>query len=65
MASSDDKKHFEDYREQTQVKHDILAAYLRPYFHILKTRANNLHLDRFEVLTSYLPSRLVSASIKR
>jgi three-Cys-motif partner protein len=48
MASSDDKKHFEDYREQTQVKHDILSAYLRPYFHILKTRSNNLiYIDAF------------------
>ena len=48
MASSDDKKHFEDYREQTQVKHDILAAYLRPYFHILKARSNNLiYIDAF------------------
>lgn len=48
MASSGDKKHFEDYREQTQVKHDILAAYLRPYFNILKTRSNNLlYIDAF------------------
>ena len=48
MASSDDKKHFGDYREQTQVKHDILAAYLRPYFNILKTRSQNLlYIDAF------------------
>lgn len=48
MASSTDKKHFEDYREQTQVKHDILAAYLRPYFNILKTRSQNLlYIDAF------------------
>jgi three-Cys-motif partner protein len=48
MASFDDKKHFDDYREQTQVKHDILAAYLRPYFHILKSHSNNLiYIDAF------------------
>lgn len=48
MALSDDKKHFEDYREQTQIKHDILAAYLRPYFNILKSRSNNLiYIDAF------------------
>ena len=48
MTSADDKKHFEDYREQTQVKHDILAAYLRPYFNILKSRSNNLvYIDAF------------------
>ena len=48
MSSSDDKKHFDDYREQTQVKHDILAAYLRPYFNILKTHSKNLiYIDAF------------------
>lgn len=48
MTSSNDKEHFEDYREQTQVKHDILAAYLRPYFNILKSRSNNLvYIDAF------------------
>jgi three-Cys-motif partner protein len=48
MTSFDEKKHFEDYREQTQVEHDILAAYLRPYFHILKTHSDNLiYIDAF------------------
>jgi spore photoproduct lyase len=30
MAKTDDREHFEDYRAQTQVKHEILAAYLDP-----------------------------------
>jgi three-Cys-motif partner protein len=37
-----DREHFEDYREQTQVKHEILAAYLPAYFHILKRHNQNL-----------------------
>ena len=54
MTSSADKKHFEDYREQTQVKHDILAAYLRPYFNILKTSSKNLlYIDAFASRGTY------------
>jgi three-Cys-motif partner protein len=37
-----DRKHFEDYREQTRVKHEILSAYLPVYFTILSTRHKNL-----------------------
>jgi three-Cys-motif partner protein len=48
MAKGNDREHFEDYREQTQVKHDILAAYLPAYFHILKRWNNNLvYIDGF------------------
>lgn len=42
MASSNDREHFEDYRRQTQVKHEILAAYLPAYYNILKRREKNL-----------------------
>jgi three-Cys-motif partner protein len=48
MAKGNDREHFEDYRKQTQVKHDILAAYLPAYFHILKRWSNNLvYIDGF------------------
>lgn len=42
MGKRNDREHFEDYREQTQVKHEILAAYLPAYFHILKKWDKNL-----------------------
>ena len=48
MGKDSDREHFEDYREQTQVKHEILAAYLPAYFHILKGRSANLiYIDGF------------------
>jgi three-Cys-motif partner protein len=48
VRKDDDKNHFEDYREQTQVKHEILAAYLAPYFRIVgKTNKNLLYVDGF------------------
>lgn len=48
MAKTGDREHFQNYREQTQVKHDILAAYLPAYFHILKGRNKNiLYIDGF------------------
>ena len=37
-----DSKHFEDYREQTRVKHEILSAYLPAFFTILGSRHKNL-----------------------
>jgi three-Cys-motif partner protein len=37
-----DREHFDDYREQTRVKHEILTAYLPAYYHILKGRNENL-----------------------
>lgn len=39
---ANDRGHFEDYREQTQLKHEILAAYLKAYFDILKKWGNDL-----------------------
>lgn len=49
-----DREHFEDYREQTQVKHEILAAYLPAYFHILKaTNKNLLYIDGFAGRRTY------------
>lgn len=48
MAKAHDREHFEDYRAQTQVKHEILAAYLAPYFRIVgKTNKNLLYIDGF------------------
>lgn len=48
MSNDNDRQHFEDYRAQTQVKHEILAAYLEPYFRIVGTTNNNLvYLDGF------------------
>jgi three-Cys-motif partner protein len=48
MAASDDREHFEDYRDQTRVKHEILAAYLPVYFNILADSNKNLnYLDGF------------------
>lgn len=37
-----DRAHFDEYREQTHLKHEILAAYLPAYFHILKGSSKNL-----------------------
>src|SRR6266404_3218439 len=54
MAKGNDREHFEDYREQTQVKHSILAAYLPAYYHILKRWSNNLvYIDGFAGPGSY------------
>lgn len=51
----DDREHFEDYREQTQIKHSILAAYLPAYYHILKGSSQNLvYIDGFAGPGSYL-----------
>jgi spore photoproduct lyase len=48
VAKPNDREHFEDYRAQTQVKHEILAAYLAPYFQIVgKTNKNLLYIDGF------------------
>ena len=55
MAKGNDREHFEDYREQTQVKHSILAAYLPAYYHILKRWSNNLvYIDGFAGPGSYV-----------
>src|SRR5687768_1868900 len=55
MPKFNDREHFEDYREQTQVKHSILAAYLPAYFHILKAWTKNLvFIDGFAGPGSYV-----------
>lgn len=55
MAKSSDRQHFEDYRAQTQVKHEILAAYLEPYFRIVgKTNKNLLYIDGFAGPGTYM-----------
>lgn len=57
MAKDNDREHFEDYREQTQVKHSILAAYLPAYYHILKRWSNNLvYIDGFAGPGCYVQS---------
>ena len=55
MVKGTDREHFEDYREQTQVKHSILAAYLPAYYHILKrSNANLNYIDGFAGPGSYM-----------
>lgn len=54
MSKGNDRQHFEEYRFQTRVKHDILAAYLPSYYHILKGRERNLVLiDGFAGRSTY------------
>lgn len=58
MVQGKDREHFEDYREQTQVKHSILAAYLPAYYHILKSSSKNLvYIDGFAGPGSYFRTR--------
>src|ERR1051326_8578928 len=58
MTQGKDREHFEDYREQTQVKHSILAAYLPAYYHILKRSSKNLvYIDGFAGPGSYVQSQ--------
>ncbi len=48
MSHENDREHFEDYREQTRVKHEILEAYLEPYFQIVGSGNRNLlYIDGF------------------
>ncbi len=55
MAKGKDREHFEDYREQTQIKHSILSAYLPAYYHILKGSNQNLvYIDGFAGPGSYV-----------
>jgi len=55
MSKGKDRKHFEDYREQTQVKHSILAGYLEAYYNILKGSNKNLvYIDGFAGPGSYV-----------
>lgn len=58
MAKGKDREHFEDYREQTQIKHSILAAYLPAYYHILKGSSQNLvYIDGFAGPGFYVQGR--------
>lgn len=58
MAQGNDREHFDDYREQTQVKHSILAAYLPAYYHILKRSNKNLvYIDGFAGPGAYVQTR--------
>jgi hypothetical protein len=57
MVKGSDREHFEDYREQTQVKHSILAAYLPAYYNILKQSSKNLvYIDGFAGPGCYVQS---------
>lgn len=42
VIMSNDRNHFEEYREQTRVKYEILEKYLRAYLHVLKRWNDNL-----------------------
>jgi three-Cys-motif partner protein len=54
MASQSDRAHFEDYRAQTEVKHNILEDYLLPYFQIVgKANDTLLYVDGFAGPGSY------------
>lgn len=47
MTNADDR-HFEEYRDQTRVKHLILQSYLKPYFDIVSKQTDSLvYLDGF------------------
>lgn len=46
--SNKDREHFTEYRDQTRVKHEIVRKYIPSFFHILKSRQNNLiYIDGF------------------
>lgn len=48
METTGDEEHFDDYREQTRVKHAILTDYLRAYYHALKRWSPRmLYIDGF------------------
>ena len=58
MSNGKDREHFEDYRDQTKIKHSILAAYLPAYYHILKASNKNLvYIDGFAGPGSYVQTR--------
>lgn len=53
--ANNDRTHFDDYREQTFVKHDILESYLPAYFHILKkTNSKLVFIDGFAGRGTYV-----------
>lgn len=57
MAKSGDEDHFDNYRAQTEVKHQILADYLKAYSTILLTRyAKIVYLDGFAGKGTYQSS---------
>jgi len=46
--SRTDREHFQSYRHQTQIKHQILEKYLQAYFNVIGARHNNLvYIDGF------------------
>ncbi len=48
MSTTNDGSHFENYRKQTEIKHEILAAYLPAYYNIIKKWERNLiYIDGF------------------
>jgi three-Cys-motif partner protein len=52
------RKHFENYRDQTRVKHEILESYLPAYFNILKANNKNLvFIDGFAGQGTYTMSK--------
>jgi three-Cys-motif partner protein len=54
VSKENDREHFEDYRNQTRVKHEILDAYLDPYFQIVGSKNPDLlYIDGFAGRGSY------------
>ncbi|MGR3279743.1 three-Cys-motif partner protein TcmP, partial [Acaryochloris marina NIES-2412] len=57
-----DRNHFEEYREQTRIKHEILEKYLNAFLHILKKMNRNLiFIDGFAGPGIYKNGNLKSA----
>lgn len=54
--TNSDRQHFDEYRLQTRVKHEILRAYLGPYLHIAKNQHRVLrYIDGFAGRGHYGP----------
>ena len=52
---SKDREHFDDYREQTRIKHEILTKYFTPYF-LIRAKApgeNLVYIDGFAGAGTY------------
>ena len=48
MGSQEDREHFQQYRRQTEIKHQILEKYIPAFFNVLKRHQNNLvYIDAF------------------
>jgi three-Cys-motif partner protein len=56
MCAKSDQTHFDEYRDQTRVKHAILEKYLKAYFHILsRAHSEIVYIDGFAGPGEYGP----------